>query len=115
MPSYTPCSQIIGKGTYEIKEDLKEKFGAIAYTDLLFHGGTATKSAWVLPVKAQTEETGTLADFLRGLGCEVTEVDLDEDEEEDDDGEEDEEGFIENEADESDKDEDEDEDEDEDA
>ena len=56
---------------------MKAKFGAIAYTDLVFNGGTVTKSAWVLPADAQTEETGTLADFLCALGCEVDEVELD--------------------------------------
>ena len=88
----------MGKGTYEFKEDMKEKFGAIAYTDLVFNGGTVTKAAWVLPVDAETEETGTLADFLRTLGVEVDEVDLDEDEDEDDDAEADEDGFVEGEA-----------------
>jgi hypothetical protein len=39
------------------------------------------------PVSGQTEQTGTLADFLRELGVEVTEVDLDEDDDEDDDDE----------------------------
>ena len=77
---------------------MKEKFGAIAYTDLVFNGGTVTKAAWVLPVDAQTEETGTLADFLRALGCEVDEVELDGDEDEDDEAEADEEGFVEGEA-----------------
>lgn len=88
----------MGKHTYEIKEDMKAKFGAIAYTDLVFNGGTVTKSAWVLPVDSQTEETGTLADFLRSLGCEVDEVELDEDEDEDDEAEENDENFIDGEA-----------------
>ena len=35
------------------------------------------KTAWVLPIAAQTASTGTLADFLRTLGATVTEVDLD--------------------------------------
>ena len=77
---------------------MKAKFGAIAYTDLVFNGGTVTKAAWVLPVDAQTEEMGTLADFLRALGCEVDEVELDGDEDEDDEAEADEEGFVEGEA-----------------
>ena len=68
---------VIGK-TYAFKEFMKAKFEDIRYLDLLFNGGKMTKAAWVLPVHAQTEETGTLADFLRGLGASVDEEDLDE-------------------------------------
>lgn len=52
----------------------------------------------MLPDDDQTAETGTLADFLEGLGATVKEVDLDDDEDEDDDAERDEDGFIDGEA-----------------
>ena len=54
---------------------------------------------------AQTESTGTLADFLVSLGVDVTEVDLDEDEDEDDDAARDNDALIDEEAVESDDDE----------
>ena len=59
------------------------------------------KAAWVLPTSGQTDATGTLADFARSLGINVTEVDLDEDEDEsdgDDDAEDREDDFIDREA-----------------
>ena len=45
------------------------------YKDLVLQ--TVKKSAWVLPVDAETNETGTLADLLVSLGIDVVEVDLD--------------------------------------
>ena len=36
------------------------------------------KSAWVLPLTAQTAETGSLAAFISSLGLSVEEEDLDE-------------------------------------
>ena len=89
---------IIGKGTYDFKDFVKAQFPTIRYLDLLFNGGKIVKSAWVLPDDDQTAETGTLADFLEGLGATVKEVDLDDDEDEDDDAERDEDGFIDGEA-----------------
>jgi len=64
-------------------------------------GGSVVKLGWVLPVNAQTEGTGTLAEFLRAIGVEVSEVDLDESEEEDDDAERDGETLIDHEAEEA--------------
>jgi hypothetical protein len=98
-----PRSIMIAGNAYDFKECLKEQFNEIRYLDLIFNGGTTTKAAWILPVSAQTRETGTLASFLKSLGVKVTEVDLDEDEDEDDEDEElgdDEEGegFIAEEA-----------------
>ena len=89
---------IVGKHTYAFKEFLKEKFPTILYMDLVFDGGQVTKSAWVLPVSAQTEETGTLAEFLESLGARVTEVDLDVEEEDDDEAPRDADGFVDGEA-----------------
>jgi len=108
---------IIGK-TYEFKEFLKKKFEEIRYLDLVFNGGTETKAGWVLPVSAETEATGTLADYLRKLGAEVTEEDLDEGEDDsDEDDERDPDALVDDEAEEADEDDegegDEDEDEDE--
>ena len=88
---------IVGKA-YQFKELLKDRFDQIRYKDLIFSGGKVTKCAWVLPCNAQTESTGTLANYLKGLGVKVTEIDLDEDEDEDDDAEPDEEGMIDEEA-----------------
>ena len=87
--------------TYAFKEFLKARWDKLAYTDLVLSGGAITKTAWVLPVSAETEETGTLADYLRELGVAVTEVDLDEEEDEDDDAERDADGFIDREAEEA--------------
>ena len=56
----------------------------------------------MLPVAAQTEDTGTLADFLGSLGVNIEEVDLDADEDEDDDAERDGNGLIDDEAEEDD-------------
>ena len=70
------CTQVVGKHTYSFKDDMKAQFESIRYLDLMFNGGTVTKSAWILPVEAQTESTGTLAALLRKLGAKVTEVDL---------------------------------------
>ncbi|EOD39934.1 hypothetical protein EMIHUDRAFT_223118 [Emiliania huxleyi CCMP1516] len=57
------------------------KFPTVDYVDLVFPGPdglmSIIKTAWVLPIAAQTALTGTLADFLRTLGATVTEVDLD--------------------------------------
>ena len=36
------------------------------------------QAAWVLPLSAETEDKGSLANFLRTLGINVTEVDIDE-------------------------------------
>ena len=94
---------LIGK-TYDWKDYLKEQFPTIRYLDLIFNGGKVTKAAWVLAEEDQTEETGTLADFLEGNGATVTEVDLDGDEDEDDDAERNDDDFIDNEAEEDDED-----------
>ena len=59
---------------YPFKEFLKDRFPGLNYTDLIFNGGAMAKAGWVLPVDAQTEETGTLANFLCSLGMDVTEV-----------------------------------------
>ena len=69
------------KNTYDVKDYVKAKFPTVDYVDLVFPGPDGLKSiiktAWVLPIAAQTASTGTLADFLRTLGATVTEVDLD--------------------------------------
>lgn len=83
---------------YPFKEFLKDRFPGLKYMDLVFNDGAVTKSAWVLPVDAQTEETGTLANFLGSLGVDVTEVDLDEDDDEDDDAEQDDTALVDAEA-----------------
>jgi len=93
---------VMGPRTYEFKEFMKAHFPEIRYLDLVFNNGTVKKAAWVLPAAAETERTGTLADFLRGLGAVVTEVDLDEGDDEDDDAEPDNDGFIDGEAEEDD-------------
>lgn len=80
-----PRSTMIMGPTYDFKEHLKERWSEIRYTDLVF--GQKTKAAWVLPVSAETTETGTLADFLRELGGSVIEEDLDEEEDESDEDE----------------------------
>ena len=71
----------LGKNTYDVKDYVKAKFPTVDYVDLVFPGPEGPKSiiktAWVLPIAAQTASTGTLADFLRTLGATVTEVDLD--------------------------------------
>jgi len=105
---------VVGKHTYAFKEFMKEQFPEIRYTDLIFNGGTLTKAAWVLPASAETEENGTLADFLSSLGATVTEVDLDGEDDEDDDDERDGEDLIDGEAEEASDDDEEEEDSDED-
>lgn len=93
-----PSIMVVGN-VYPFKEFMKHKFPeGLRYLDLLFKGGTETKTAWVLEVASQTERTGTLADFLRSLGVAVTEVDLDEDEDEDDDAERDDDALVDDEA-----------------
>ncbi len=59
---------------YPFKELLKDRFPGLKYMDLVFNDGEVTKSGWVLPMDSQTEETGTLANFLGSLGVDVTEV-----------------------------------------
>ena len=88
-----PPSIFIVGPTYEFKNFFKTHFDEIRYLDLLFDGGTVTKSAWVLPIAAQTEETGTLADFLLELGAEVEEVPMADSDDDVEDEEEDEDGF----------------------
>lgn len=97
---------IMGTRTYDFKEFLKAYFEEIRYLDLVFNGGTVKKAAWVLPAGAETERTGTLADFLRRLGADVDEVELDGDDDEDDDAERDEDGLVDDEAEEDDGEED---------
>jgi len=94
-----PSIMVVGN-VYAFKEFMKERFPeGLRYVDLIFKGGTDVKTAWVLEVSAQTERTGTLADFLRSLGVKVTEVDLDDDDDDDDeDNEPDDEGLIDDEA-----------------
>ena len=95
---------IVGE-VYDFKEFIKKRFPEVRYTDLIFNGGTVNKAAWVLPVSAQTEATGSLADFLEELGVTIDEVMLDDDDE--DDEEEAEEGFVLDQAEEAGEDEDE--------
>ena len=47
----------------------------------------ASQSAWVLPLDAQTESTGTLAEYLTSLGVEVDEVNIDDSDDDEDDDE----------------------------
>jgi len=54
---------------------MQARFPDLQYIDLMF--GDVQKSVWVLPLSAQTTETGTLAAFMSGLGLSVEEVDLD--------------------------------------
>lgn len=70
-----PSIMIIGE-VYNFKEFLKDRYTSIRYTDLQFDG--RSKAAWVLPQSEETEETGTLKQFLNNLGVDVIEVDLDE-------------------------------------
>lgn len=94
-----PRSIMVVGPTFDFKEFFKEKFEAIRYLDLVFDGGNNIKSAWVLPVAAQTAATGTLADYLRSLGVTVTEVDLDEGEDSDEEEDErDDDALIDDEA-----------------
>ena len=86
---------------------LKKKFPKIRYEDLLFDGGKTMKSAWVLPLEAETKESGTLADYLEHLGVKVTEISLDGDEDDDEEDEVEEESFVHREAEEADEDEEE--------
>ena len=94
---------IIGEA-YDFKEFIKQRFPEVRYTDLIFNGGTVNKAAWVLPVSAQTKETGTLADFLEELGVTIDEVMLDDDEDDEEEGED---GFVLDQAEEAGEDEDE--------
>jgi len=85
--------------TFPFKEYLKQKFEHLRYLDLIFNGGTVIKSGWVLPVTGQTDATGTLADYLRELGANVTEEDLDEGEDDsEEDDERDEDALVDEEA-----------------
>jgi len=54
---------------------IQARFPELQYTALVLAG--VQKSAWVLPLAAQTAETGTLALFMSGLGLSVEEVDMD--------------------------------------
>ena len=86
----------------------KIRFPTVAYVDLVFSGPDGPKSiiktAWVLPIAAQTASTGTLADFLRTLGATVTEVDLDaEDGDSDEEDERDGNALVDDEAEEEDE------------
>ena len=73
-----PSLVMMGKNTYDVKDYVKNKFPNVDYVEV-FPGPDGPKSiiktAWVLPIAAQTAWTGTL-DFLRTLGATVTEVDL---------------------------------------
>lgn len=100
-----PRSIMIAGMAYDFKEYLKERWSEIRYTDLVFGGGATSKAAWVLPVSAETDETGTLADYLRELGVTVDEVDMDEDDDEDDEDERDGNEFVDDEAEEGEEDE----------
>ena len=98
-----PWSILVAGKFYPFKEFGKAKFPEIRYLDLIFNGGNDKKAAWVLPVSAQTEATGTLADHLVSLGARchrpiVHEVDLDADDDEDDDAERDEGALVDDEA-----------------
>ena len=54
----------MGKNTYDLKDYVKAKFPTVDYVDLVFPGPDGLKSiiktAWVLPIAAQTAWTGTL-------------------------------------------------------
>ena len=54
---------------------MRSRFPDLQYVDLVC--GDVVKSAWVLPLVAQTAQTGTLAAFMWSLGLGVEEVDLD--------------------------------------
>ena len=54
---------------------MRAHFPQLCYTDLVF--GDVQKSAWVLPLDAQTAETGNLIFHMSCLGLQVVEVDLD--------------------------------------
>eukprot|EP00964_Phaeocystis_antarctica_P114424 scaffold78386_cov63-Phaeocystis_antarctica.AAC.2 len=97
-----PRSILVAGKFYPFKEFAKAKFPEIRYLDLVFNGGADKKAAWVLPVSAQTEATGTLAAYLVGLGAIVHEVDLDAEEDEDDDAERDDGALVDEEAEEDD-------------
>ena len=77
-----PRSHIVLGQAFPFKEFMKAAFTKIKYMELVFDDGNTVKSAWVLPVSAETKETGTLAALLRGLGAKVEEIDMDEEESE---------------------------------
>ena len=54
---------------------MQARFPLLQYVDLVC--GDVVKSAWVLPLAAQTAETGTLAVFMWSLGLRVEVVHLD--------------------------------------
>ena len=56
---------------------IQARFPQLQYTDLVL--ADVHKSAWVLPLAAQTAETGTLACFMSSLGLSVQEDDMDAD------------------------------------
>ena len=69
----------MGKNTYDVKDYTSRTSSPTSDYVEVFPGPDGPKSiiktAWVLPIAAQTAWTGTL-DFLRTLGATVTEVDL---------------------------------------
>ena len=56
-------------------ERIRARFPHLQYVDLVC--GDVVKSAWVLPLAAQTAQAGTLAAFMSSLGLSVEEADLD--------------------------------------
>ena len=73
-----PPSIFIAARTDTLGEHLdriRAHFPHLQYVDLTFVG--TVKSAWVLPLAAQTVETGTLAAFMSNIGLSVEEADLD--------------------------------------
>ena len=60
-----PSLVMMGKNTYDVKDYVKNKFPNVDYVEG-FPGPDGPKSsiktAWVLPIAAQTASTGTLAD-----------------------------------------------------
>jgi hypothetical protein len=82
-----PRSIMIVGNAIEFKEFLKAKFEIIKFQTLILDGGATIRSAWVLPCSAQTNETSTLAKYLKSLGVQITEVDLDVESDEDEEDE----------------------------
>eukprot|EP00966_Prymnesium_polylepis_P203212 4707777-Prymnesium_polylepis.2 len=48
---------------------MRSRFPDLQYVDLVC--GDVVKSAWVLPLAAQTTQTGTLATFMSSLGLSI--------------------------------------------
>ena len=53
----------------QLAQCVRERFPQLSYVDVILAG--QTKSAWALPLDAQSAETGTLAECLTRLGATV--------------------------------------------